>query len=184
MIVRELRWGDFDDLRETYYRCYDERDAGHPIGITLFTERPSLADEVAWFAGLFRQFAGGESVVVVAEHAGHVIGNCTIGPRGAGRTSESGHVGELGILIHPDHRGQGVGAALLERAIAASRGRFDLIRLSVFATNLRARRLYERFGFLGCGRIPAAIRRGTEYVDEEIMILDLRPASPQQAANR
>ena len=53
---------------------------------------------------------------------------------------------------------------------------FEVVRLSVFATNPRAQRLYSRFGFVPVGRIPRAIRRGTEYIDEEEMVLLLPPA--------
>jgi len=101
-----------------------------------------------------------------------------------GRTpdAEDGHVGVLGILVERDHRGRGVGRALLEEAIARSRGRFELLRLSVNADNPRARRLYERFGFRKVGSIPRSHRRYGTYVDEELMVLRLgsrHPARPK-----
>jgi RimJ/RimL family protein N-acetyltransferase len=176
MLVREVRWSDFDDLREIYYELYEERDRGEAIGITLFTVRPSLADEVEWFTGEYRRVQAGDAVMSVAEDGGRVVGNCSIHRQGPSASSESGHVGVLGILVQRDHRGAGVGSALLTHALAACRGRFEVVRLSVFATNPRAQRLYSRFGFVPVGRIPRAIRRGTEYIDEEEMVLLLPPA--------
>lgn len=48
------------------------------------------------------------------------------------------------LYIAPDAQGQGVGAALLERAKEL---RPDGLRLWVFQKNERARRFYERHGF-------------------------------------
>jgi ribosomal protein S18 acetylase RimI-like enzyme len=181
-VVRDLRWEDFPALQEAYLLLYDERDRGEPHGIHLQHDRPSPADEVTWFAGLYRRFLLGESVVVVAEAGGRAVGSCTVSCLGPGLDAEMGHVGVLGILVHRDHRGSGIGTALLEAALARCRGRFEIVRLSVHSTNPRARRLYERFGFRTVGAIPRAIRRGGEAADEVLMVLDLGGA--RTAANR
>jgi ribosomal protein S18 acetylase RimI-like enzyme len=175
-VVRELRWTDFPSLRELYFLLYEERETNPEIGITLFENRPTDDDEIAWFTGLYRRALSGESVVAVAERDGAVVGSCTVGLHGAAPTSESGHVGVLGILVHRDHRGQGIGRALLSSAIAQSRKKFEIVRLSVFSVNVRARRLYEEFGFRYVGTFPGHVRRGDRYFDEDLMVLDFRPA--------
>ncbi len=175
VLVRELRWSDFDDVREAYWLLYEEREVRPDVGITLFRNRPSYADEVAWFADLFRRAASGEAIVTIGERAGHAVGHCTVRRVGPTPDSESAHVGELGILVHRDHRGRGVGRAILERALAECAGTFEIVRLSVFATNVRARTLYEALGFVRAGTIPRAVRRGTTYYDEELMVRRLEP---------
>jgi RimJ/RimL family protein N-acetyltransferase len=178
-IIRDVRWSDFDDLREVYYRLYEERDRGEPIGITLFSERPSLADEVAWFAGAYRRALDGESVMSVAEIDGHAVGNCTVNRASPSPLSETSHVGVLGILVDAPYRGRGVGSALLRHALDRCRGKFEVVRLTVFSMNERAQRLYRRFGFVHSGHQPRAVRRGSTYYDEEEMVLLLdRPADP------
>jgi RimJ/RimL family protein N-acetyltransferase len=174
--VRALRWSDFDDLRETYYLLYAERDAGYPIGIGLFGDRPSLADEARWFHSLFGRVLDGSTIASIAEANGHAVGGCYIGRVGPTEDSEAAHVGELGILVHRDWRGRGVGSALLKDALGRCRGKFEIVRLAVFVNNPRARALYERFGFVPYGRLPKALRRGGEFVDEDLMYLDLGPA--------
>ena len=169
--VRELRWGDFDDLRETYYRLYEERDRGDPLGLTLFETRPSLADESEWFGGLFRRALAGDAIVSVAEIDRHVVGHCTIGRLAPSAASESAHVGVLGIVVDERYRGRGVGTALIEDALRRARAKFEVVRLQVFAFNSDARRLYERMGFVGCGRIPRVLRRGGAYFDSDEMVL-------------
>lgn len=56
------------------------------------------------------------------------------------------------IYVHPDHWGDGVGSALLERGVALLPDRVSAIRLDVFADNERAREFYEFHGFEQTGR--------------------------------
>jgi len=173
LTVRELRWTDFDPIREIYWLLYDEREAHSDVGIHLFDTRPDYADEVTWFANLFRSVAAGDAVVAVGEEDGVVIGHCTVRRFGPGPRSETSHMGELGILVHRDHRGRGIGRALLADVLRQCDGRFDSVRLSVFSTNRRARKLYEEFGFVHVGTVPRVFRRGDRYIDEEIMVRPL-----------
>lgn len=53
-----------------------------------------------------------------------------------------------GICVARDHRGRGIGRALVEMLCAEAEARgHDAIRLEVIDTNIRARALYERLGF-------------------------------------
>jgi ribosomal-protein-alanine N-acetyltransferase len=62
--------------------------------------------------------------------------------------ANSGEVHILAIATHPDHRGGGVGAALLAHALASGRAaRCTLATLEVRRGNVPAIRLYERAGF-------------------------------------
>ncbi|MCI4373418.1 MAG: GNAT family N-acetyltransferase [Thermoplasmata archaeon] len=185
MIVRELRWNDFEPLTEMYFHLYEERAAGESIGISLFAERPSTVDEVEWFANLYRKCLERQWFTSIAEEDGRAIGNCTIQPQTVRADSELGHIGVLGILVDHRFRGKGAGRALMIHALEQARGRFEIIRLSVFADNLRAKELYRRLGFETYGRLPRAIHRGDRYIDEEFMFLDLgKWAAPPGAPNR
>ena len=178
--ARELRWGDFEDLTEAYYLLYEERETNPDIGIHLFERRPTLADEVSWFASLYRRVLLGDAIVAVGERDGRAVGNCVIGRVGPTADSEQAHQGVLGILVHRDHRGQGVGRAMLARALNEARGKFEVVQLGVLTVNSRARRLYEEFGFRTVGHMPKFMRRAGRYYDDETMVLDLTAA----AANR
>ena len=171
VIVRDVRWDDFNDLREIYYRLYEERERGEPIGITLHAERPSLSDEVEWFGHAYRGVLSGDAVISVADVSGRVVGSCHIRRLGPAATSESAHVAVLGIVVDAPYRGRGIGEALMRHALERSRGKFEVIRLQVFSINERAQRLYRRIGFVPCGHHPRAVRRGGQYFDEEEMVL-------------
>jgi RimJ/RimL family protein N-acetyltransferase len=83
------------------------------------------------------------------------------------------HRARLGIGVERTQRGLGVGSALLQAAIRWSRQERDLlwIDLSVFAHNERARRLYEKLGFVEIGRTADAYRMGKQSIDDVHMTL-------------
>jgi ribosomal protein S18 acetylase RimI-like enzyme len=86
------------------------------------------------------------------------------------------HKGHIwGMYIAPRLRGQGAGEALLMEALRTARKCEGLrsILLSVSETQLAAKRLYERLGFLPYGLEPGALRVEDRYLDEEFMILRL-----------
>jgi RimJ/RimL family protein N-acetyltransferase len=174
--VRDLEWGDFPDLVRTYWHLYDERAAGQPHGIMLARQKPSLSEEVEWFCSFYRHVLTGEFIALVAEVNGEAVGSCTVRRL---VPDEAGHVGELGILVRAGHRGQGIGSALMRAAIARSRRKFEMVRLSVQSDNVGARRLYERCGFRWVGAYPRAVRRGGKAVDSVLMVLDF--AHPTRA---
>ncbi|HYA58119.1 MAG TPA: GNAT family N-acetyltransferase [Thermoplasmata archaeon] len=179
MVLRALRWADFEALVDIYWALYDEREEDSSVGIHLFAERPTRDGEVEWFSSLFQKVLRGETIFVVAEEDGRAVGSCAIGSASpGGLPSETSHVGVLGILIDRNYRGRGIGTALLVKALDEARGRFDRVRLGVFASNDRARRLYERVGFRLTGRLVGEVKRGDRYIDEDLMTLDLRSWVP------
>ena len=66
-----------------------------------------------------------------------------------------------GVSVAPAARGQGVGAALLDAAVAHARtwNGVHSLHLAVIETQAAARRLYERHGFRVWGRQPDAVCR-------------------------
>ena len=81
------------------------------------------------------------------------------------------HSGSIGIMVHRDYQGQGVGQKLMESLLDLADNWLMLVRveLGVYTDNERAIRLYRKMGFEPEGvRRKAAIRGGT-YADEMIM---------------
>lgn len=80
------------------------------------------------------------------------------------------------MFVNPCAAGQGVGKALLHEVITHAIAIDDLlqIRLTVLATNQRARALYSAMGFQDFALEPGAVRIGDRYVDEVQMVLFLR----------
>jgi RimJ/RimL family protein N-acetyltransferase len=88
------------------------------------------------------------------------------------------HIGTLwSMYILPEFRGQGVGANLLDGAIAHAR-RLDGLRqltLSVTAGNVAAGALYRSRGFEPFGLARQATCIDGDYFDEEYLVLHLIP---------
>lgn len=78
-------------------------------------------------------------------------------------------------IFHPEHRGHGLGAFLIDSACAAAFDHLHLHRLEldVFSFNSRALRAYERAGFVREGTRRAAVPDGEGWADDILMaILD------------
>ena len=86
------------------------------------------------------------------------------------------HIGHVvGMMVHPDARGRGIGGALLAACIALARQRHGIekLTLSVTSSNDEAIRLYRQAGFERYGRLERAIRLGASYHHKDLMVLNL-----------
>jgi len=87
------------------------------------------------------------------------------------RSSRLRHSASIGIMVHADYQGKGIGTALLSKVIDLADNWLMLVRLelSVFVENERAVKLYRSLGFEIEGtKKYAAIRNGI-YADEYLM---------------
>src|SRR5215207_1432386 len=80
---------------------------------------------------------------LIAINNSKIVGWCHIKPD---KLEGFTHAGWLGMGILKEYRGQGIGSVLLHQAPAEARNRgLERVELSVFASNLTAIRLYEKF---------------------------------------
>ncbi len=81
------------------------------------------------------------------------------------------HAGHLGMFVHDDFQGRGVGTALLVGAIELAFGWLGLERLelTVYTDNSRAIALYKRHGFVEEGRLARYARRPGGFADALLM---------------
>jgi len=81
-------------------------------------------------------------------------------------------------MIIAEHRGKGVGDALMSEAIIRARDKgFEKICLSTFSTNLVAIKLYKKHNFQMVGVRKRQFKMEGEYKDEVLM--DLMLDSPK-----
>lgn len=86
------------------------------------------------------------------------------------------HKGRIyGVYVTSTHRGQGVGRALLTALLERAKRDVSLeqILLGAAAGQKAARQLYRELGFETYGTEPNALKVGSEYIDEDHMILRL-----------
>lgn len=112
-------------------------------------------------------------VFLVAEENNKIVGTASI-HLSPGRQE---HIGNFGITIQKGYRGMGLGSYLMGEIIKLAKKELKpkpkIIRLSVFQTNKRAIRFYQKFGFKRVAEIPKQIKFKGKLVDEIIMLLEL-----------
>jgi RimJ/RimL family protein N-acetyltransferase len=81
----------------------------------------------------------------------------------------------LAMYVSPKMRGVGVGKELLSEAIeqAKSINNIEKINLTVVTSNERAKKLYEKLGFIVFGTEIHALKINDNYYDEDYMVLFL-----------
>lgn len=112
-------------------------------GVWIGAELPlDEAGDRARFAATIEQSVDGRTAaMLVAELDGELVGSLSMqNPVG---------IAHLGMNVADGHRGQGIGVALMEAALAwAHAAGAHKIDLDMWPWNQRARALYEKFGFV------------------------------------
>ena len=162
--LRAPRWEDLDDMLEFINSLVEE---GAEI---MIDRRQTRESEVDWLARLLTKVEKDEAAVVAAEVDGRFVGQVEVTPR----SGRSRHVGVLGIALKDGHRDVGIGTELMREAEAqAGRLGLEMIQLSVFENNERARHVYRKVGYRDAGVWPRAIKKGDAYIDEILMSKEL-----------
>ena len=143
LIIRKAAASDEPFLREMLYHSLYVPDVCAPFDRDILT-RPEIAKYVEGWGR-----AGDLGLIAVDSSSGEAVGAVWIrifkgAEKGYGYVSDN--TPELGIAVLPEHRGCGVGSALLQRLIEVAGTAYDAVSLSV-STNNPAVRLYERVGF-------------------------------------
>lgn len=109
---------------------------------------------------------------LVAEHRRRVVGSVLLRRQ---PYSYLRHHAVLGIELHREFRGYGLGSALIQQAVSWGRQHgLEMIRLGVLDSNIRAKALYERLGFQCSGYVPNFVKHPDgRYIGETQMFLCL-----------
>ena len=168
MIVRDASAADLGAITEIYNDVIDSSDA------IWLDEHVTLADRIAWFE--HQSFTG--QPVLVAVDGDTVLGYGSFGEFRA----KSGYWPsvEHTIHVHADHRGVGIGQALLDALVerAEAMGKHVMIAGSD-AGNTGSIRFHERNGFRVVATMPAVGRKHGRPVD---LILLQRELAPPEAS--
>ena len=125
---------------------------------TLRLPYQAIAETRAW---LEKPEPGSPNLVAVLGET--IVGNANL-RRFQGRRQ---HVGTIGMGLHDDHGGQGIGTALLGELIDMADNWLNIRRLelTVYTDNEPALRLYRKSGFIEEGRLKDFAYRDGRYID-------------------
>ncbi len=115
-----------------------------------------------------------KEVFLFVEQEGQIAGTVSVKLH----TDAKSHIAEIsGLTVGKEHRRKGIGKHLIKEAISAAKKELrykpKALRLSVFANNVPAIRLYEKVGFRVVARIPKQLRYKKRLIDEVIMIKNI-----------
>jgi ribosomal protein S18 acetylase RimI-like enzyme len=103
---------------------------------------------------------------------GRLLGYCTLGPYDLELDTVKRWWVLRQLYLDPAGKGTGLGQVLMDRALDEARARgFEELYLTVWVDNHRARRFYERNGFVEVGRYEFVV--GDQVDDDRIMRLTL-----------
>ena len=142
-------------------RAYEKRDLDAMIQIwnEVVEEGVAFPQEEFLNAKTGAEFFASQTYTAVAEdESSHMIyGLYILHPNNVGRC---GHIGNASYAVSSERRGRHIGEKLvLDCLRQAKRHGFTVMQFNaVVESNVRARRLYERLGFVPLGIIPKGFR--------------------------
>ena len=142
-LLRPATAEDAVAVAEVWHRGWHDGHAGHvPDGLTAARTLPAFRERSAAAVG----------VTTVAELDGRVAGFVMV----VGDEVEQ-------VFVDREHRGTGLAALLLEEAERqVARQGYDEAWLAVVSGNARARRFYERCGWVDAGDLPYEVSAAGE----------------------
>ncbi len=152
-----------EEYIESFHACFDSV-ARERVYLGRIKARP--LDEVAAFT---KKNIAKKNIHLIALVDDRVIGWCRIPP-----LEKEGfrHVGVLGMGVHKDYRGKGLGKRLLDVALAQAREKgLERVELEVYSTNEAAIHLYRSAGFEVEGIKKKVRKLDGEYFDNLCMAL-------------
>lgn len=111
------------------------------------------------------------SIMLLAKRNGKIVGNASFERISTNRMN---HRGTFGISVLKEEWGKGIGSMLLKAIIDfAKQTGANIISLEVRSDNVRAIKLYEKFGFEKLGTFKGFFKIDDEYIDFDLMNLYL-----------
>lgn len=106
---------------------------------------------------------------MIAEYGTEIVG---ISSFAAYKDSKRKHRGALGITLHPDFRGQGLGTMKMKSIIENAKKITGLlsIELSVMSPNSTAHNIYKKLGFQQVGHHPKAFLLSDGHFADDILM--------------
>lgn len=138
-------------------------------------ETVTLEEEKKYLQEQIEKFLRRDATPIVVVHENSIIGHSSV-ERNFIDKKRGLHIGDFGISVSQEYRGDWIGEKLLTTVVDQAKKRIHnlkIIRLTVYGSNSTAQNLYKKQGFQEYGRLPkGALYRG-EYLDMIEMYLEV-----------
>jgi putative acetyltransferase len=134
----------------------------------ILTNHPfNMKEEAAWKHLRAHEIAQGDKLIVLARDGRKVAGICEV-KRGRGK--EKFNMG-FSMSVDRQYRGQGIGEALMRRAIREGKSAFKPHKIYLYYEdgNANARKLYQKVGFCQVARLKGYVFHCGKFIDRILM---------------
>lgn len=157
-ILTEQEWPLWREIRLEAIRTHPEAFYGD------YDEELALTD-AQW------QGKAKHSTYFVAEHPGQWQAGAGLLRYNERKLAHRAYI--FGIYVRESARGNKLADALMEAILHHANGKLELLTLGVGDHNAAAIRIYERHGFVACGRTPNMLKHDGRYYHEITMVRHL-----------
>ena len=167
-----IRYPEMSDLKEVWR--YANALSQERTFVLFQGERISLKDEREWLVGCIERNRKKEGVTLLVSTGQNIIGICNIQAK---KKKIHKHIGDLGISVAKDFRGEGIGWLLMISVLEEVKKKLKylkIVTLAVFEENKMARTMYKKIGFKEIGVLPASLRYRGGYSNEVLMYKEMK----------
>jgi putative acetyltransferase len=166
VVFRYLKPGDAEGAMKYINSLVEEKAF---VGMQT---KQTLANEKKWLSESLKKMRDGRGVTIVVEINGRFMGSAGVSRKPLDANS---HVCTIGVGLHQDSRGRGIGTELMKTLVQQGRDVLGckVAEISVYEPNSVAKRVYEKSGFKVTGSIPKGCHYHGKYYDEIIMVREL-----------
>lgn len=163
--IRYLVRDDLDELLR-----YINELIAEDTYVLMSGKKQTKKEEERFIKEALHDMSTAQAVTLIAE-----CNNKIIGVTGIKRHKlRKSHVGEPGLSVAKDYRGEGIGTILFSTLISeAKKIGVRIITLTCFEMNTQAVHVYEKLGFKRVGTVPGALAYKGKFVPELYMYLSL-----------
>lgn len=163
-----IRYPQSSDLMSAWR--YINKLSAEKTYILFQGEKISKKSEEAWLNNLLKNIRSKRAVAlfVFVDDQLSGIANLVI----KNHNTVQSHVGELGISLSSNIRGQGIGKLLMNLVISEAKKNLKNLKtifLGCFSSNKIAQHLYQSLGFVEYGRLPQGLFYKDQFIDEILM---------------